>query len=347
MREVLEKEGLDGLLVTSIKNVRYLTGFTGSSGFALITPKRGLFYTDFRYKEQAGEEVRGWEIGLEKRGRVETLKALFRKLGIKTLGFESSVTYGFYALLQGSSAELSPKSELIERLRMIKDAEEMAAIRTAVDRAEKAFLKILPRIKEGVTEKAISLRLEDALLKGGCRTMPFDIIVASGRHSSMPHAKPTDKKLEKGDFVIIDWGGEANGYFSDMTRTLLIHGPALSEKKRIYQTVLRAQKKAIETVREGGKTQAVDKAARDEISREGYGEFFGHSTGHGVGLDVHEYPHVSWKKGERIVRGMVFTVEPGIYIPGTGGVRIEDMVAVTDKGVVTLTGLSKGLAIIR
>ncbi|MFA5354355.1 MAG: Xaa-Pro peptidase family protein, partial [Thermodesulfovibrionales bacterium] len=207
IQEILRAQGLDGLLVTAMKNIRYLTGFTGSSGFALITPEKTFFYTDFRYKEQAEEEVKGWEIGMGRLRRIDTLERLTKKLGVKSLGFETSLSYGFFELLQGMGLLLAPQRDLIERLRTIKDAEEMASIRRAVERAETAFLKLLPKIREGITEKAIALRLEDGLLKAGCRSLPFDIIVASGRHSSMPHAKPTDKKLEKGDFVIIDWGG--------------------------------------------------------------------------------------------------------------------------------------------
>ncbi|MFZ5996290.1 MAG: M24 family metallopeptidase [Nitrospirota bacterium] len=347
VQRLLTRKKIDALYVGAIKNVRYLTGFTGSSGFVLISRDRGVFVTDFRYQEQAGNEVKGYEIEIERGKRIKVLQALLKKLGAKRLGFETSLSYEFYALLKTLPLVLSPQSNLIENLRKVKDAEEVAAIREAVRRAEEAFLAVKPRIKAGVRERDIALRLEEQLKKTGCRSIPFDIIVASGNNASMPHARATEKKIAKGDFVIIDWGGEADGYFSDMTRTLLMSGEALSEKRAVYEVVNSAREKAVQSVKKGVTTRAVDAAARDTIKKAGYGDFFGHGTGHGIGLDVHEAPRVSWLRSERIADGTVFTIEPGIYIPHLGGVRIEDMVLMEKGKGVVLTTLGRELEIIR
>ncbi len=347
VQKVLGRKHIDAVYISSIRNIRYLTGFTGSSGFVLITKDKGLFFTDFRYKEQAGIEVRGYERGLESGRRMQALHTLVKKLGIKKLGFEASVAYEFFELLKGLPANLEPQVNLIENLRKIKDKEEISSTKEAALRAEQAFLDIKPKIRVGAREREIALRLEEQLKKGGCRSIPFDIIVASGKNSAMPHAQPTERKIEKGDFVIIDWGGEAQGYFSDMTRTLLMAGNSLSEKITIYNVVNKARRLAIESVKKGVKTSGIDGVARDTITRAGYGEYFGHGTGHGVGLDVHEAPRLSRVKGEPVRSGMVFTVEPGIYVPGLGGVRIEDMVAVQEDRVLLLTTLSRELEIIK
>jgi Xaa-Pro aminopeptidase len=220
-------------------------------------------------------------------------------------------------------------------------------VQEAVRRAEAAFLDIKPYIRVGMRERAIALRLDERLKKHGSRQIPFDIIVSSGPNSAMPHAKPNERKLQRGDLVIIDWGGEANGYFSDMTRTFVLRGDhAVSKPKEIYNIVLEANRKAISSVTHGLQTKEVDTAARDFIKDAGYGEFFGHGTGHGVGLRVHEDPRITWIRSEIIRENMVFTIEPGIYIPGLGGVRIEDMVVVKQNGCKVLTGLPKKLEIL-
>lgn len=347
IRRIIGFRKLDGLLITNIKNIRYLTGFTGSSGFLIITKNKNLFFTDFRYKEQAEAEVTGWEITIENGRRTKLITGLIKKLAIKRLGFEQSITYEFYDLLRAKlSAVLAPQKNIVENLRKIKDKEEIESIKKAIERAEGAFLAVKPGIRPGARERYIALKIEEQLKKRGCKCPAFDIITASGKNSSMPHARPSEKKIERGDFVIIDWGGEADGYYSDMTRTLLMNGKGLSDKIRIYETVNNARKKAVVSVKEGIKTQDIDAAARDAIRKAGYGEFFGHGTGHGVGLDVHEHPRVSWTGSERVRNGMVFTVEPGIYVPELGGVRIEDMILVKNGKAELLTGLSRDLEII-
>jgi Xaa-Pro aminopeptidase len=336
---------VDGFLVTDIHNVRYLSGFTGSSGVLLITKSNNIFLTDFRYREQAEKEVAGCDIVIENKGRLAVIRHLLKKLGIKKLGVESSVSYEFFKKL---SVFCSPKAfrNAVEKLREVKDGAEINCIKEAVRRAEAAFLEVKPYIRAGVKERAIALRLEERLKRKGCRRIPFDIIVASGQNSAMPHAVATEKRLEAGDLVVIDWGGESDGYFSDMTRTLLIKGKDLGRKKEIYRLVLEANRKGISAVREGAEFREIDNSARDIIKQAGYGKYFGHAVGHGVGLQIHELPRVTWKRKGRIKKGMVFTVEPGVYIPGLGGVRIEDMVVVGGQEADLLTSLPKKLEIV-
>ncbi len=346
LRSIIRRKRIDALLITNLRNVRYLTGFTGSSAFALVTLDRALFFTDFRYTEQAGYEVPYFEKLPEKGKRVPIVRSMSKKLGIRRLGFESSISYDFYVQLSKMGAGLFPQSGVIERMRMMKDSGEIEKIGNAIRRAEDAFLAVKPRIKPGITERAVALRLEDEMKKRGCSKAAFDIIVASGKHSSMPHAGQTEKKIEKGDFVIIDWGGEADGYFSDMTRTLLMAGPDMARKRQIYDIVNTAREKAILEVGEGRKSSEVDAAARQYISASGYGDFFGHGTGHGIGLEVHEAPRISWAGRETLANGMIFSIEPGIYIPGFGGVRIEDLVLIEGGKARTLTRLNRKLEII-
>lgn len=346
LRESFKRKEIEGFLVTEIHNVRYLTGFTGSSGLLLITKRGNIFITDFRYQEQAEKEIQGWDIHIAKGGMINSVKNLSRKMGIKKLGFESSVSYEFFKRLS-EKLNLKASKVLIEKLREIKDADEINLIKEAVRRAETAFQEIRPYIKQGIKERAIALRLEERLKNRDCRHIPFEVIVASGSNSAMPHARPTEKKLKKGDLVIIDWGAEANGYFSDMTRTLLIDGENINKKKKIYQLVLEANKRAIVHASPGVESGKVDGSARDVINKAGYGRFFGHGTGHGIGLQVHELPRITRNVREVIKENMVFTIEPGIYLPGIGGVRIEDMVMVKADGSEVLTRLPKKLEIIR
>lgn len=346
LSESFKRKGIDGFLVTEIHNIRYLTGFTGSSGLLLITKRENIFVTDFRYQEQAEKEIQGWDIHIARVGMIKAAKNLSRKIKIKKLGFESSVSYEVFRKLS-ENLNLKACKGLIEKLREIKDIVEINLIKEAIRRAETAFCEVRPYIKQGMKERAIALRLEEGLKKRGCRHILFEVIVASGSNSAMPHARPTEKKLNKGDLVIIDWGGEADGYFSDMTRTLLIEGESINKKKEIYHVVLEANKKAIAHVSPGIESSKVDGFARDVIYKAGYGKFFGHGTGHGIGLQVHELPRITRNVREVIKENMVFTIEPGIYLPGIGGVRIEDMVRVKSDGSEVLTRLPKKLEIIR
>jgi Xaa-Pro aminopeptidase len=346
IKDALDSRGIDGFLVSDLRNVRYLSGFTGSSACLLITKKESLFFTDFRYEEQSKKETRGFDILIEKEERPKLVIAEAKSTGVKTLGFEATVSYAFYRSLLRRGLRVKAVTNLVEDMRRIKDLTELRLIDKSILRAESAFTQVKPYIKKGASEKQIALRLEEELKKSGCVSLPFDIIVASGPNSSMPHAKPTDNKIKAGDLVVVDWGGEAGGYCSDMTRTLLINGGDISKKIEIYVTVLQANMKAIASVRDGVHARAVDKAARDVIRKSGYGDYFGHGTGHGVGVEVHERPRISRIGKETVRSGMVFTIEPGIYLPGIGGVRIEDMVVASREGCKLLTTLPKGLDII-
>jgi Xaa-Pro aminopeptidase len=347
LRNNLSTLGVDGILITNLVNVRYLTGFTGSSGYLVLTRKHALFVTDFRYKEQSSAEVKGFKIKIERSERSGEIKKITESHGIQTLGFEDNgVSYSFYKKLVKRKIKLRPLSNTIESLRVIKAPVELTHVRKAVQRAESAFRKLRPFIKQGVTEEKLALKLEELLKREGCKTLPFEVIVASGFKSALPHAKPTSKALKRGDLVVFDWGGECEGYYSDMTRTVLLKGKNTSRQKELYNTVLEAHKRACNSIRPGVESAVIDAAARDYIDSMGYDEFFGHGTGHGVGLEVHEKPVVSWRNSEIIKKNMIFTVEPGIYLPGFGGVRIEDMVVVNKNGAESMNALSKKLLII-
>lgn len=348
LRKRLHELNIDGILITDLDNLKYITEFTGSSGFLIITKKDAIFATDFRYKEQAGQEVKGFRIIAETKDRIETIKEITNKYKIKRLGFEDhSVSYRTYRKLLKHKIKLKALSHILEDLRLIKSRKEISYIKTAIHRAESAFKNLLPFIKVGVTEQGLAIKLEALLKEEGCKTIPFGVIVASGLMSALPHARPTNKKLKKGDIVLFDWGGECEGYFSDMTRMVAIKGKKGTGRQfEIYSVVLNAQESAIKSIKDGVDAVSIDKAARDIIRRGGYVDYFGHGTGHGIGLSVHERPNISWRSKEKIRKGMVFTVEPGIYLPGKCGVRIEDMVMVTKNSADVLTTLPKKLYII-
>ncbi len=345
LKEEIGRRPFGAFLVTNLRNILYLSGFTGSSAVVLLTGRRAFLVTDFRYKEQSQREVKGCEIVIASDSPYKAVKGLLKKLSIKRVGFEYNESFALYDMLRREFSPV-PVKNLIEEHRKIKDNTELKNIKRAVRRAEDAFLRIKPYIKRGVTERSIALRLEEALKRGGCRRLPFDIIVASGPNAALPHATASERKLQPGDLLVIDWGGEAEGYYSDMTRTFLLNGRNLEKKMEIYRIVVRANRLAVKSVKPGVQARDVDRAARDAIKAKGYGEYFGHATGHGVGLDIHEAPRISFMSKETLKKGMVFTIEPGIYLPGTGGVRIEDMVVVTDRGVKRLTSLPRRLEII-
>ena len=347
LRKNLAKSGINGILITDLNNVRYLSGFTGSSGFIIVTKRHALLISDFRYEEQIKSEVKGCTVIIEHSERAGEIKEICKKYGIKTLGFEDhNVTYGFHRKLLKTKIKLKPLNNIVESLRVVKSTEEISFIKRSVKRAESAFRKLQPHIKAGNTERKIALKMEELLKGEGCKILPFGVIVATGPMSALPHAQPSNRRLKKGDLIVIDWGGECNGYFSDRTRTVVLKDRNITKQKELYFHVLEAQKKAIKSVRAGIRAAEIDAAARDYINQKGYGDFFGHGTGHGVGLAVHEKPVVSWRSRQIIKEDMVFTVEPGIYIPGFGGVRIEDMVAAGKKGAEVLTSLPKKLKII-
>ncbi|KJR40450.1 peptidase M24 [Candidatus Magnetoovum chiemensis] len=346
LAEYLEQRKIKNFLITNLTNIKYLTGFTGSSAYLLLNNGKQFLFTDFRYKEQSSKEVQNANIIITKKDHLKYIVNFMKILGIKETAVEDTIIYRTFEKLS-KELNVTSQKEIIENLRSIKEKEEIECLKKAVLKAQKAFIKIKDNIKEGTSEKQIALKLEESLKKEGTYKLPFEVIVASGANSSLPHAKPTEKEIEKGDLVIIDWGGEHNGYFSDMTRTFLINGPNIERKKEIYNTVLQANIKARQNMKKGMTTSEIDSLARNQIKEKGYGDFFGHGLGHGVGLDIHELPYISQNSTETTLdNAMVFTVEPGIYIPSLGGVRIEDMVVLLNDKPNTLTDLPRDLEVI-
>ncbi|MCJ1908831.1 MULTISPECIES: M24 family metallopeptidase [Planococcus] len=347
LRNEMAEQNIEALLVTSSYNLRYITNFTGSAGLALVTKDRAFFITDFRYTEQASEQVTEFEVVQAKTNLLEEAAEKAKELGIKALAFEQDyVTYSSYLQYKEKlAAELEPVSGLIEKIRMIKTPEEVEILKAAAKIADDAFEHICGFIKAGQTELEISNELEFFMRKQGATSSSFDTIVASGHRSALPHGVATDKIVEQGDMITLDYGALYNGYISDITRTVAVGEP--SEKmKEIYQIVLDSQLLGVEKIGPGMTGIEADAIARDYIKSKGYGEAFGHSTGHGIGLEVHEGPGLSFKSQTVLEPGMAVTVEPGIYLPGIGGVRIEDDILITESGNVRLTNSTKELRIL-
>ncbi len=341
VRKIMDFSRLDGILFSSLENIRYLCGFTGSDGAFVLSQNEAFFLTDSRYWTQAEEEVKGAHI-IHYKKKMEGIASLLLNLKLKSIGFEStSLTFSVHQSLQkklANEAKLIPIEDGTKNLRAIKDAKELTSIRTAIDLSSKAFLHIIEMLHQGASEREIALEMEFFMKKNGAEVIGFDIIIASGKRSALPHGKASNKKIEKGDFILIDFGSRSQGYHSDQTRTLVCGKPT-SKQKKIYQIVKEAHDRAMEAIRPGIPILEIDKAARDYIHQCGFGDYFGHGTGHGIGLAVHEDPLVNSENQDLVQEGMVFTVEPGIYIPDWGGVRIEDMVRVTSRGAEVLTYL--------
>ena len=344
LRQLMRRQDIAMLLVSRRENVRYLTGFTGSAGSALIGASgRPFLVTDFRYQEQARAESPGVKLLIQKKDHFTAIRAAAEQAGADSLWFdESSLTLDRVRELRKLKLPMRGAKDLVAELRVQKDASELALIRKAILRAERAFRMLKPRIRPGVTEKELGLRLEMLIREQGSRRAAFDIIVASGKNGAMPHASVSDRRLRSGDLVTIDFGAEADGYYSDITRTVCIGSPT-ARQREIHDLVLRAQQASIQAAAPGVACAAIDRAARSIIDGAGRGKQFGHATGHGVGLMVHETPTIAAPAKGDIREGMVFTVEPGVYIPGWGGVRIEDMVLVTKSGHRVLTSLPRDL----
>ncbi len=343
LRRLMKAEGLESLLVTRREDVRYLTGFTGSAGSLLIASGRPCLITDFRYQVQAGKECSGITILIQKKDFYTALKEAVERMGIPVLRFEeSSLTVEALKKLGKEAIRTRGHHDVVAQLRQRKDGQELFRLRTAVRRAESSFNELRKYIKPGVTERELGLKLEFLMREKGARRAAFDTIVASGGNGAMPHASVTNRRIRKNDFVTIDFGAEADGYFCDITRTVCVGRPT-PKQREIYETVLSAQNAAMKAVRPGIACKAVDEAARDVIRRAGHAEHFGHGTGHGIGLMVHEGPSISPLSKNTVEKDMVFTIEPGIYVPGWGGVRIEDMVLTNDKGMALMTTLPREL----
>ena len=357
LRPLITERGLDTLLVSQPENCRYLCGFTGE-GHLFISSSHALLITDSRYTEQAKEEASGFEIIQIKGGLSDWLPDLVADFGWHKLGFEANfISYDSYYKLSEAikteqlNFELVPTTSLVERLRAIKEPEELELILKAVDLTDAAFEYAKSLIHPGVTEKESAWEIEKFLRQKGSEEVPFDLIVASGPNSALPHAKPTEREIRSGEPVLIDMGAKISGYCSDFSRTLSLRAQRSNLKadktlQQIYNIVLKAQTTAIEGIESGIDASQADRLARDVIEQAGYGDAFGHSLGHGVGLAVHEFPALASNSRDCLLNGMVFTIEPGIYIPEWGGVRIEDMVILEEGRARVLTKSEKIMEII-
>jgi Xaa-Pro aminopeptidase len=346
LTDVLLEHEIDVLLVTDLVNVRYLTGFDGSNAIAVIGPRTRSFATDFRYVEQAAEQVH--PSFARARASLDLLEAVTDLLpsGAVRLGFDDAhMPVRQHERLRGllpGRVELAPGGGLVERIRAVKDPQEVARIRTAAQLADASFERIVRDGLIGRTEREVAVALEHDMCLRGARRPSFDSIVAAGPHGALPHAQPRDVPIRAGDLVVVDWGAELDGYCSDCTRTVAAGEPG-EDARSVYELVLNAQLAGLKDVRQGRGGREVDAAAREVIEAGGHGERFGHGLGHGVGLEVHEAPRLSQRSEDTLVSGNVVTVEPGVYVPGRFGVRIEDLVLVTESGADVLNGLSKRL----
>lgn len=342
----------EAALIMSEENISYFTSFHSSNGYLVVTAERSYFLTDSRYIEAAEKKIKTVDEILLLRSMKEDLFALLRKLGVKKVHIEASgITVARYNSIKdefASDLEVLGDGELdkaIDRLRIKKSEYEKNKIIVAQRIAEKAFDHILSFISTERTEKEIALELDYYMLRNGADALSFETIAVSGKNSSMPHGVPSDKKIEKGDFITMDFGAVVDFYHSDMTRTVAV-GEVSSKQIEVYETVLQAQLNAIDAVREGVSCKAVDKVARDIIAENGYGEFFGHGLGHGVGVEIHEAPSLNPSSESVLEVGNIVTVEPGIYLPDQFGVRIEDMGAVTKTGFDNFTLSEKKLIVL-
>jgi Xaa-Pro aminopeptidase len=352
LRERFAESGVDAVLVTRLTNVRYLTGFTGSAAFLLVTPGEIVFVSDGRYAEQAAEQLA--VAGVEARVEIGPSQAEQRKLlsaaaaGVARLGLEAhGVTWAqqrTFAREWFPDAELVATEHLVEGLRRVKEPGEVARIRAACAIADEALAVVTPTFADSPTERDVALALELEMRRRGASGVSFDPIVASGPNGAKPHARPSDRPLRQRELVVLDFGCVIDGYCSDMTRTVSVGDPG-PDARRVYDVVLASQRAGRDAVRAGADCAAVDRVCRDVIEAAGWGDAFVHGTGHGVGLEIHEAPRVAATARDTLGVGDVVTVEPGVYLPGIGGVRIEDTVVVTDEGADALTASPKELVL--
>ena len=343
----MERE-LDAWIVVNLEssdmyNLMYLTGFQCSRGVGIVTQERALFLTDSRYLAAAKEQITSMNVSSLGDDTLESLVHQLEDLGAEKVGFDKDrVTVGTLEKLEAKSSEITyiGLENPIEESRKTKDYSEIDKIAGAAELTDAGYRYLLELITPGKTERELALELEIFLRKQGAENVAFDPIVASGTNSANPHAKPGEKSVENGELLLLDIGARKEGYCSDLSRTLFL-GPPPDELRSIYKLLLRAQESAISIIEPGIQTQTVDEKAREMISEAGYGENFGHSLGHGVGLEIHEDPRLSQNSEETLEAGMVTTVEPGIYIPGKGGMRIEDLVLVTEDGHEILSAAPK------
>ena len=345
VRRAVGKTGADALLVTNFTNVTYLTGFTGDDSYLLVCPDGDLLLSDPRYTTQLGEECPGLDLEIRRPGvsMLERLVKVLRRTKIRRLAIEGdSMTVS----LRDQIADALPRlaivgtSGLVERFRSIKDKDEIARIRRAIRYAQKAFEVLRATLRPEMTEKEVANGLDHQLRLFGAKGSAFPTIVAVGARAALPHATLTDRQIGSDEFVLIDWGADEGLYKCDLTR-VLVTGRISPKLEEVYRVVLNAQRKAIAAIRPGAASPTVDLAARQVIAKAGYGRYFGHGLGHGFGLQIHEAPRLAANSPVVLKPGMVVTVEPGIYLPGRGGVRIEDDVLVTRTGHEVLTSVPK------
>ena len=354
LTDVLADEHLDLLLVTHLANIRYLTGFTGSAGVLLMGPSKPIFITDGRYTEQAREQVQGARVTIAKGAALEAAARQIVGLKLARVGIESdhiavSLRSHLRKLLP-ARVKLRETSGLVEEIRVVKDGGELAAIARAVKLGADIFKVALKTIRPGVRETDVAAELEYAARRRGADGMSFETIVASGPRSALPHGKASMARIPARGFVVLDFGVILDGYCSDMTRTIHVGRPS-PEARRMYDAVLKSQLAGINAVRAGAAAGEVDSACRNVLRKERLGRvrldrYFTHSTGHGVGLEIHELPRLARNQEMLLAAGMVITIEPGVYVEGKGGIRIEDMVAVNEEGCDVLTPVSKELIVL-
>ena len=346
LREAMGKKKLDSVLLMGDPNRNYLSGFTGNESFSLITQEEAFFITDSRFTEQASEQVKDYKILEYSKGMsfVDFLSDLIDKNNIKRLGFEENiVSYSQYVVFNSKlNCQLVPMEGIVEEIRIVKDDDEIKLMEGAAAIADKAFAHMVNFIKSGMTEREIGLELEFHMKKLGASALSFPSIVASGVRSSLPHGEATEKVIKRGEFLTLDFGCIYKEYCSDMTRTVVIGEPS-REMLKIYNIVLEAEQLALKEYKPGIPAVEVDAVASNYISGKGYGKNFGHSLGHGVGREIHEAPIIGYKNNRKLESGMVVSDEPGIYIPGFGGVRIEDLLVVTEDGGRVLSKSPKNL----
>jgi Xaa-Pro aminopeptidase len=340
LRTQLEAEALDGLVVQHLPNIRYLTGFTGSAGVLLVSGAGAVLVTDFRYAAQAPQEVgNAARVEVDPTSVWDRLKRLLADSDLEQLGFEAHIATVRDAerLSTSTTARLCPTSDLVERLRATKAPEEIAAIRAAAALAADALDEILPAVRPGQTEFEIAARLEAALRRRGSEWHPFPTIVASGPRAALPHARTSSRPVMPGDLLLLDFGAQVDGYCADLTRTVVAGRRADDRQRAMYDLVRQAQERAIRCIHAGMTGREADALAREVIASKGFGDAFGHSLGHGLGLEVHEAPRVSPTAEGTLPAHAVVTIEPGVYFPGWGGIRLEDDVHLAPEGVECLS----------
>jgi Xaa-Pro aminopeptidase len=327
LRSALGAEGLDGLLITHLPNVRYLTGFTGSAALLLVHTEATVLVTDFRYAVQASQEVDGAaSVEVDRKSVWDRLGRVLAGFPVGALGIEAhALTVKDAERVAGlTRSRMVPAGDHVERLRVVKSPEEVSAIRAAAELAQDALDEVLPTIRTGQQEREIGAALEAALRRRGSEWHPFPTIVASGPRSALPHARTSGRTVGRGDWLLLDFGAQVDGYCADLTRTVVVGAPADERQRAMYELVRCAQRRALEQLRPGMTGREGDALAREVIVGRGFGEAFGHSLGHGLGLEVHEAPRLAPTSDAPVPQGAVVTVEPGVYFPGWGGVRLED-----------------------